>query len=60
MVETIKKEYKIIDFYNFHPKKDALPTLQECPLGIWSSSGAGSREALSPDQCDIFCRLITK
>ena len=26
-----KKEYKNIDIYTFHPKKDALPILQECP-----------------------------
>ena len=27
-----KKEYKTIDLYTFHPKKDALPILQECPF----------------------------
>ena len=29
-----KKEYKTIDLYTFHPKKDALPILQECPLSF--------------------------
>ena len=30
-----KKEYKTIDLYTFHPKKDALPILQECPYSRW-------------------------
>ena len=35
-----KKEYKTIDLYTFHPKKDALPILQECPFIIIIGSGA--------------------
>ena len=57
-----KKEYKTIDLYTFHPKKDALPILQECPCSVhllWDRIWSGNEKKSTINSLTFIVVIIT-